>query len=103
VTLSQSRQRARGPSSVPSDVWRVRPHELGSGGRHSGMARTAVIAGVGPGLGASIARKFVAEGCQVGLFARSTEYVDELAAELGEDALAVPTDSDSSRSSSAAL
>jgi len=56
------------------------------------MARTAVIAGVGPGLGASIARKFVAEGCQVGLFARSTEYVDELAAELGEDALAVPTD-----------
>ncbi|MBX0285875.1 SDR family NAD(P)-dependent oxidoreductase [Haloarcula salinisoli] len=56
------------------------------------MARTAVIAGVGPGLGASLARKFVAEGCQVGLFARSTEFVDELAAELGEDALAVPTD-----------
>jgi len=56
------------------------------------MAHTAVIAGVGPGLGASIARRFVEAGCQVGLFARSPEFIDELAAELGEDALAVPTD-----------
>ncbi len=56
------------------------------------MARTAVIAGVGPGLGASIARRFVDEGCQVGLFARSSEFIDALAAELGEDAVAVPTD-----------
>ncbi|WP_254524905.1 SDR family NAD(P)-dependent oxidoreductase [Natrinema caseinilyticum] len=56
------------------------------------MTRTAVIAGVGPGLGASIARRFVAEGCRVGLFARSADYLEELATELGEDALAVPTD-----------
>ena len=56
------------------------------------MARTAVIAGVGPGLGESIARKFVDEGCQVGLFARSEDYLADLAAELGDDALAVPTD-----------
>jgi len=56
------------------------------------MARTAVIAGVGPGLGASLARKFVDEGCRVGLFARSASYVGELAEELGDDALAVPTD-----------
>ncbi|MFD1642427.1 SDR family NAD(P)-dependent oxidoreductase [Halohasta litorea] len=56
------------------------------------MARTAVIAGVGPGLGESLARKFLAEGCQVGLFARSKDYLDELAADLGDDALAVPTD-----------
>jgi NAD(P)-dependent dehydrogenase (short-subunit alcohol dehydrogenase family) len=58
------------------------------------MARTAVIAGVGPGLGASIARKFVAEGCAVGLFARSSEFIDDLAAELNEtgEALAVQTD-----------
>jgi len=56
------------------------------------MSRTAVIAGVGPGLGASLARKFVDEGCQVGLFARSAAFIDDLAAELGEDALAVPTD-----------
>lgn len=56
------------------------------------MARTAVIAGVGPGLGAAIARRFVEEGCQVGLFARSAAFIGELAADLGEDALAVPTD-----------
>ena len=56
------------------------------------MTRTAVIAGVGPGLGESLARTFVAEGCRVGLFARSGASLDELSAELGEDALAVPTD-----------
>jgi len=56
------------------------------------MPRTAVIAGVGPGLGASVARKFVAEGCRVGLFARSSEYIETLATELGDDAIAVPTD-----------
>ena len=56
------------------------------------MTRTAVIAGVGPGLGRSIAERFIEEGCQVGLFARSEEYLGELSAELGEDALAVPAD-----------
>ena len=56
------------------------------------MTRTAIIAGVGPGLGASLARKFVTEGCQVGLFARSEAYLEELADDLGEDAVAVPTD-----------
>ena len=59
------------------------------------MARTAVIAGVGPGLGESLARKFAREGCHVGLFARSTDYIAELAGDLeaaGYDALAVPTD-----------
>ncbi|WP_265112339.1 SDR family NAD(P)-dependent oxidoreductase [Halosolutus halophilus] len=56
------------------------------------MAHTAVIAGVGPGLGESLARKFVDEGCRVGLFARSTDYLEELATDLGDDAVAVPTD-----------
>lgn len=56
------------------------------------MAQTAIIAGVGPGLGESLARKFVGEACQVGLFARSAEYLEELAADLGDGALAVPTD-----------
>ena len=59
------------------------------------MTRTVVIAGVGPGLGASIARKFAAEGCAVGLFARSAEFIEDLANELDEtpgDALAIPTD-----------
>ncbi|KTG08150.1 short-chain dehydrogenase [Haloprofundus marisrubri] len=60
------------------------------------MSRTVVVAGVGPGLGASVARRFAIEGCRVALFARSESYIDELAAELDEDsageALAVPTD-----------
>ena len=60
------------------------------------MALTAVVAGVGPGLGESLARKFAEEGCEVGLLARSDEYLGELAAELHTetpgDAVAVPTD-----------
>ncbi|WP_254537082.1 SDR family NAD(P)-dependent oxidoreductase [Halomarina litorea] len=56
------------------------------------MTRTAVIAGVGPGLGESLARRFVEEGCRVGLFARSADYLEDLADDLGADALAVPTD-----------
>jgi len=57
--------------------------------------KTAVIAGVGPGLGASLARKFADEGCAVALFARSEEYVSELAEEIESEcgeALPVPTD-----------
>jgi len=56
------------------------------------VARTAVIAGVGPGLGESLARRFAEEGCEVGLFARSGEYVAELAADLPTDAVGVETD-----------
>lgn len=59
------------------------------------MSRTAVVAGVGPGLGESLARKFAAEGCAVGLFARSGDYLADLEADLrdaGHDALAVETD-----------
>ncbi len=58
------------------------------------MSQTAVIAGVGPGLGASLARTFAAHGCQVALFARSAEYLTELAESLPEpgEGLAVPTD-----------
>jgi NAD(P)-dependent dehydrogenase (short-subunit alcohol dehydrogenase family) len=58
------------------------------------MPRTAVIAGVGPGLGESLARKFASEGCQVALFARSEEFIEDLAADLPDpgEGLAVPTD-----------
>ncbi|WP_152039594.1 SDR family NAD(P)-dependent oxidoreductase [Salinigranum salinum] len=56
------------------------------------MTHTAVIAGVGPGLGESIARRFVAEDCRVALLARTAAYVEGLADDLGEAALAVPTD-----------
>ena len=54
--------------------------------------RVAIVAGVGPGLGAALVRKLVQEGCPVGMFARSPEFVGKLAAELGADALTVPTD-----------
>ena len=58
------------------------------------MARTAVVAGVGPGLGESLARKFAAEGCQVALFARSADYIEDLASDLPDsgEGLAVQTD-----------
>lgn len=58
------------------------------------MTRTAVIAGVGPGLGESLARKFAAEGCGVALFARSLDYIEEFADDLPDpgEGLAVQTD-----------
>jgi len=57
--------------------------------------KTAVIAGVGPGLGESLATRFTDEGYSVGLFARSEKYLSELEERIeedGGDALAVPTD-----------
>jgi len=58
------------------------------------MARTAVIAGVGPGLGESLAHKFAREGCQVGLLARSGDYLADLADDLPDPGvgLAAPAD-----------
>jgi NAD(P)-dependent dehydrogenase (short-subunit alcohol dehydrogenase family) len=56
------------------------------------MTHTVVVAGVGPGLGESLARRFVEEGCQVALLARSRSYIEGLAADLGEGALAIETD-----------
>jgi NAD(P)-dependent dehydrogenase (short-subunit alcohol dehydrogenase family) len=57
-----------------------------------GRQRVAIVAGVAPGLGAALVRKLVAEGCRVGMFARSAEFIGKLAAEIGTDVLAVPTD-----------
>jgi NAD(P)-dependent dehydrogenase (short-subunit alcohol dehydrogenase family) len=54
--------------------------------------RVAVVAGVGPGLDAALVRKLAKEGCCVGLFARSPDFIDKLAAELGPQVLAIPTD-----------
>jgi NAD(P)-dependent dehydrogenase (short-subunit alcohol dehydrogenase family) len=54
----------------------------------------AVVAGVGPGLGASLARKCAKQGCQLGLLARSSGFLETLTNELrsiGTKALAVPT------------
>ena len=54
--------------------------------------RVAIIAGVGPGLGAAFVRKFAKEGYRVGMFARSPEFIGKLAAELRPHALAVAVD-----------
>jgi NAD(P)-dependent dehydrogenase (short-subunit alcohol dehydrogenase family) len=54
--------------------------------------RVAVVAGVGPGLGAAIAERFAAEGCRLGLLARTESYVADLAAELPTDAVGVACD-----------
>jgi NADP-dependent 3-hydroxy acid dehydrogenase YdfG len=54
--------------------------------------RVAIVSGVGPGLGAALVHKFAEEGCSIGMFARSPEFIGKLASELGKDALAVPTD-----------
>jgi NAD(P)-dependent dehydrogenase (short-subunit alcohol dehydrogenase family) len=54
--------------------------------------RVAIVAGVGPGLGAALVRKLAKEGCRIGIFARSPEFIGKLAVELGADTLAVPTD-----------
>ena len=57
--------------------------------------QVSVIAGVGRGLGASLARKFAKEGCRLAVLARSSDFLDSLAKEirkLGTEILAVPTD-----------
>ena len=58
------------------------------------MAHTVIITGVGSGLGAALVRKCVKEGCQVGMFARSADYLAQLSSEVkGQQgsALGVPT------------
>jgi NAD(P)-dependent dehydrogenase (short-subunit alcohol dehydrogenase family) len=52
----------------------------------------AIVAGVGPSLGAALVRKLVKEGCRVGMFARSSKFIGRLANDLGTQVLAVPTD-----------
>ncbi len=57
------------------------------------MEPTVVIAGVGPGLGAALARRFSADGGRVGLLARSADYLARLTKENPErQLLPLPTD-----------
>lgn len=59
------------------------------------MEQVAVIAGVGPGLGAALARKFVNEGCNVALLSRSAPYIKNLSTRLSESGrtvIPIPTD-----------
>jgi NAD(P)-dependent dehydrogenase (short-subunit alcohol dehydrogenase family) len=55
----------------------------------------AVVAGVGPGLGASLARRLAVAGCRIALLARTSEFIEALANELGDKGtktLPVPAD-----------
>ena len=59
------------------------------------MSKVAVIAGVGPGLGAAIARKFSNEGCNLALLSRSSAYILNLSnrlEETGVSVIPIPTD-----------
>src|SRR5258707_4885133 len=55
------------------------------------VTRVAVITGVGPGLGAALARRFARDGFSLALIARSRHFIDQLAQEL-PSAMAVTAD-----------
>ena len=65
--------------------------------------RVAIVAGVGPGLGAALVRKLATEDCSVGMFARSLEFIGKLAAEIGRNALAISTDVSNAKKVAAAF
>jgi len=68
---------------------------FGPSDKTESMSETVVIAGTGPLLGEAIAREFASHGYSLGLFARSAEYIEDLAADLrtdDTDVVAVPTD-----------
>jgi NAD(P)-dependent dehydrogenase (short-subunit alcohol dehydrogenase family) len=55
----------------------------------------ALVTGVGPGLGASLVRRFVHGGYAVAMVARSRDFIDQLSAEMkaeGGQAIAAPAD-----------
>jgi meso-butanediol dehydrogenase/(S,S)-butanediol dehydrogenase/diacetyl reductase len=54
--------------------------------------RVAVVTGAGTGIGAAVARRFVAEGARVVLVGRRPGLLHDVAAGLGERALVVPAD-----------
>jgi meso-butanediol dehydrogenase / (S,S)-butanediol dehydrogenase / diacetyl reductase len=54
--------------------------------------KVAVITGAGTGIGAAVAARFVSEGCAVVLTGRRPGPLREVAAVLGDRALAVPAD-----------
>ncbi len=59
------------------------------------QAKVAFITGVGPGLGAALARRFARGDFAVGLVARQADFIDQLACEIsdaGGKALAVSAD-----------
>jgi len=54
--------------------------------------KTAIITGASRGIGSAAAQAFAAEGANVVLVSRGAEAIEKLAAEIGENALALPCD-----------
>lgn len=67
------------------------------------MAKTLFITGASTGIGAATAEAAVAAGWNVGLFARSEDKLEALAARLGDRAMALPGDATSLASQTEAL
>ncbi len=62
------------------------------------MAKTAVVTGVGSGLGAALVRRFARGGYRVGMFARSLAFTQRLADELKREGLTtLPVSTDITR------
>ncbi len=56
------------------------------------VGKTVLITGASRGIGAATARAFADAGANVGLVARSTDAIAELAGDIGDRALAIPCD-----------
>jgi NADP-dependent 3-hydroxy acid dehydrogenase YdfG len=54
--------------------------------------RVAVVTGASSGIGAATAKRLAAEGAKVALLGRRKDRLEELTAEIGAGAIAVPTD-----------
>lgn len=54
--------------------------------------KVAIVTGGGTGIGKGIARTFAAEGARVVIASRSEQTLNEVAGELGDQVLAMPTD-----------
>lgn len=69
-------------------------------------SKVAVVLGVGPGLGATVARRFASEGFALGLMARSEEKLTPIQKEIeegGGTALSIPADATDPASVSSAF
>lgn len=83
-----------GPATTrKSATWQARALETNVVGMTNNIAgRVAVVTGASSGIGAATARQLAHSGAKVALLGRRKDRIEELAAEIGGDALAVATD-----------